>query len=628
MDATTVPRPTAIILTALPVEMAAVLRHLGTTGVETAGSILCERGSFVAENGCEWNVIVAQLGPGTVDTSSGVVAIAAKFNPDVLMFVGIAGGLKDVTIGDVVVATSVQWTERGKSTDSGYNMRALTAPLSPMLSQWGLKIARDNTWTTRLAKIPPKTPKVVVAPIASGEKVIASATARRELQLQFSDAVAIENEGYGFARAANVHTSSQTAVIRGISDIADADKADDAQETAAEAAAAFAYELLSRYTAVQVTAPPNVPSTGAEAAEVAPGTPGPGSTGVGQLAEALVADVDFLDDDRGQVEDLARRLAATEADADLADLVVRVGAALDGSLSDFLRRRLSWFGRQLLQTRPALVDAAGSMLETEIAAAPRGMASLLVEPAAWVRLPAAARRRCLTPLVGPVATAQAPDQLAVELLSPLLDGGLLNEAELSRVETSFELAAFDFLAANGMSLSALSPRLISDLRSGNFEKQNAAARFLYRTGRNMSSQLLSADRDRELGASLVNAATGSAHSFGAAEALTLSYTSSWDTPRLVGGVLAAVAHFDGQRLRFEASDHLGVLVAASAGADRLAEVLRGVREVLESTLEMEHRPYASFVAENVADLARSYLGNDKEALEEFARWLAPLVTTD
>lgn len=114
-------RPTVLLLTALPVEMAAVLVHVsGDKSTQMVGPLLCEIGCFSASNGLSWGVVAAELGPGTVDTAGAVVAATTEFRPEVLMFVGIAGALKeDVGIGDVVAGTEVAWTERGKLFEGG-----------------------------------------------------------------------------------------------------------------------------------------------------------------------------------------------------------------------------------------------------------------------------------------------------------------------------------------------------------------------------------------------------------------------------------------------------------------------------------------------------------------------------
>jgi len=99
--------PRAVILTALPVEYKAVENHLEELEekVHSQGTIY-EQGKFVA-NEQEWEVIIAEVGAGNTVAAAATERAIAYFQPNILLFVGIAGGIKDVAIGDVVVATDV-----------------------------------------------------------------------------------------------------------------------------------------------------------------------------------------------------------------------------------------------------------------------------------------------------------------------------------------------------------------------------------------------------------------------------------------------------------------------------------------------------------------------------------------
>jgi nucleoside phosphorylase len=609
--------PTALVLTALQVEMTAVMAHISSAVPEPVGPVVCDIGHFVASNGLSWRVVAAELGPGTVDTASAVVAMTATFRPAVLMFVGIAGALKDdVRIGDVVAGTAIAWTERGKESERGYLPRVQTVSLSYQLSQWARRVAREGSWIRRLQH-PRDSVKAVVAQIASGEKVIAAGQQRAELRDMFSDAVAIENEGFGLARAAEVYADGEACVIRGISDAADGNKSDQGQPDAADAAAAFAFELLDAYSGVQATAAIVAPVKPAESLIRAERNEN-GTEDLLALAHELVTDVDMLEDDRDQVEQLARDIIDSYEDSDVSVLVQKVGSALQEGVSPLIGRRLQWFGRQLL--RSAGVRLAEWRLEESAKSAPRGMALLLTEPTVWSRCPDAARRRCLTALLGPSDNPKAPDAQAVEILTPLLSSGMVDEREAARVRSSFDLAAFELLIAHGMNLDMLMPRILEDLDSGIFNRQNAAARFLYRLRAPQSEQPLDETSDISLGEKLVRAASGSPPSFGAAEAMTLSYLSSWPGPRLAGGIWAALT-FDGKMLSTVYSKYLPNLIAAAAGKGDLGEVLNRVCSLLDDSLERGPDDWAEAISNQLLTLARNYTGSDQEALSSFAAWI-------
>jgi len=87
----------AVILTALEVETRAVLRQLQDVQEETIKQTVFHIGRFEG-----WEVAVAESGPGNVRAASIVERAIDHFSPEVACFVGIAGGVKDVVIGDVV----------------------------------------------------------------------------------------------------------------------------------------------------------------------------------------------------------------------------------------------------------------------------------------------------------------------------------------------------------------------------------------------------------------------------------------------------------------------------------------------------------------------------------------------
>jgi nucleoside phosphorylase len=107
------------VVTALDLETRAVLRHLGDYNDD-----LVEQGTvFYTGKFQEWDVAVVETGPGNI----GVAAIAARafglFRPEIALFVGVGGGVKDVALGDVVVATKVYGYEGGKDTATGFAPR-------------------------------------------------------------------------------------------------------------------------------------------------------------------------------------------------------------------------------------------------------------------------------------------------------------------------------------------------------------------------------------------------------------------------------------------------------------------------------------------------------------------------
>lgn len=243
----------AIVLTALQVEFLAVRAHLGDPRpVAHPKGTAYDAGTFVSAAGT-WTVVVVQTGPGNVRAAIEAERAIAHFHPSLLLFVGVAGGLKDVTLGDVVAATKVYGYESGKA-EKEFLTRTEIGESSYDLVQRAMRVAREGHWQQRISPTPSHHPRAIVAPIAAGEKVVVSKEAEvfQVLRRSFSDAAAVEMEGFGALRAGYANSAVHALVVRGISDLiekkAEAD-AGGSQEKASAHAAAFAFEVLSNVSA-------------------------------------------------------------------------------------------------------------------------------------------------------------------------------------------------------------------------------------------------------------------------------------------------------------------------------------------------------------------------------------------
>jgi len=239
-----------VILTALEVEYTAVREHLtGPLYKLEEHNTLYERGAF-HNSCCAWTVVLAQTGAGNTTAGVALVRAIAEFDPQVALFVGVAGARKDLDLGDVVAADAIYDFESGRDTDGDYRPRIKTLPPSYRLVQYAQDVAREGKWQQRIQPAcPHPPPRAVVKPVAAGATVVAherSQTAQH-LDRHCEDAVAIEMEGYGFLHGAYVNAHVDALVIRGISDqLTDKTPTADRhwQPPAAAHAAAFAFELL------------------------------------------------------------------------------------------------------------------------------------------------------------------------------------------------------------------------------------------------------------------------------------------------------------------------------------------------------------------------------------------------
>ncbi len=243
--------PLAVILTALPVERREVCTHLLRLAEEThpEGTVYWE-GTFPCES-CDWSVKVVEIGPGNPRAAFETERAISYFKPNVALFVGVAGGIKDVQIGDVVAARKVYGYEFGKA-NTIFQPRPEVGNATYRMEQRARAIASSKDWLKRLkGRIPVPEPNVYVEAIAAGEQVINSTrSATYEfLRQQYSDALAVEMEGIGFLSAAHANQHVNAIIIRGISDLVDGKSEADAtnsQELASRHASAFAFEILAK----------------------------------------------------------------------------------------------------------------------------------------------------------------------------------------------------------------------------------------------------------------------------------------------------------------------------------------------------------------------------------------------
>lgn len=243
--------PQVIILTAQPEVFNEVCTYLTDRREEVhPEDTIYDRGIY-KQSSATWQVVVAEVGKGNNSAAMETERAINHFKPDIALFVGLAGGLKEVSVGDVVASTKIYGYESGKVTES-FETIPNVGQSSYSLEQRAKAEARKGDWLNRLngleQNIPPR---VRVGAIAAGEKYVKSDVASiiSHLKANYGDAYAIEMEGRGFLEAIRANKRVEAIVIRGISNLVfnqDKTHSPDSSAKATRNACAFAFELLAK----------------------------------------------------------------------------------------------------------------------------------------------------------------------------------------------------------------------------------------------------------------------------------------------------------------------------------------------------------------------------------------------
>jgi nucleoside phosphorylase len=160
--------PCAVILTALSVEYLAVRHHLtALQEVTHSQGTIYEKGQFMA-NGKTWEVGIVEIGAGNPGAASEAERAIAHFKPKVILFVGVAGGIKDIELGDVVASTKIYAYESGKAGEV-FQPRPEIGLSAYALEQRARAEARKTDWLQRVSSTE-RVPKVLLLRSLPGKR--------------------------------------------------------------------------------------------------------------------------------------------------------------------------------------------------------------------------------------------------------------------------------------------------------------------------------------------------------------------------------------------------------------------------------------------------------------------------
>ncbi len=215
-----------IVLTALSVERDAVIRHLADVNLEKHPEVGTNyhRGFFTSPAG-KIDVVVGRTDQTNINAAVETERALQCYKPSHAFYVGVAGGLKDVKVGDIVIGTDVIGYERGKAEEGMFKPRPQFGASSYDLERAANSFAISSSWKAISASLVDVqfAPEISVlqGTIASGEKVDASykSDLHKHIKTHASHALAIEMEGLGFLTVCRTRPSVKSLLLRGISDL-------------------------------------------------------------------------------------------------------------------------------------------------------------------------------------------------------------------------------------------------------------------------------------------------------------------------------------------------------------------------------------------------------------------------
>lgn len=237
---------TIVILTPIKAEQDAIAARLTAPAEKMVEGDRYLSGSFTGIHHT-FQLINQLTGSGNETLALAADKAVRRFNPQVVLLAGIAGGVKDVSVGDIVVGTKYYGYESGKVTEDGFAARPEAGYYSQELITLARSVGGSDSW--RLQAKNAHSAKVVFGPIAAGNKVVAAthSDTYQLLKRAYNDTVALEMEAAGFGQAMRSHPAVRFLNIRSISDLLDGKSTSDAAGSQAWAAgnmAAFVFELL------------------------------------------------------------------------------------------------------------------------------------------------------------------------------------------------------------------------------------------------------------------------------------------------------------------------------------------------------------------------------------------------
>ena len=166
----------------------------------------------------DWQVAVVDADQGDHPFALKTNEVIQELRPDYIILAGTAAGLKDVQIGDILIADAAANYESGKETEHGFENRPQIINNTSLELLPVAKIAMRD-WQNKAQKDPTK-PNCYKGLIVSGDKVLADINSETVgfIRQHYGQAKGVEMEAHDFAQAA-FRGNLPYLNIRGISDM-------------------------------------------------------------------------------------------------------------------------------------------------------------------------------------------------------------------------------------------------------------------------------------------------------------------------------------------------------------------------------------------------------------------------
>ena len=213
-------KKTICIIGAMECEVEKLRQKLENSSIANSAKLVIYTGQL-----CGHNVILSQSGVGKVNAAINTQYIIDKYEPDIIINTGIAGGLdcslsvSDIIIGTELVQHDFDVTAIGYA--RGYMCTGIN-PDKPTIFYSDKELIEKYEYAVKTCV--PQT-KVHRGIIASGDAFISDNKKKKEIREQFS-ASAVEMEGAAIAQTA-AKNDIPFIIVRAISDLADDNAAKD-----------------------------------------------------------------------------------------------------------------------------------------------------------------------------------------------------------------------------------------------------------------------------------------------------------------------------------------------------------------------------------------------------------------